>query len=64
MSSLTLKQVPEDLVERLRQDAEGERRSVNQHALWLLEREPGPLATRNLDDFRDFEGLRVENWLV
>ena len=23
-----------------------------------------PLATRNLDDFRDFEGLRVENWFV
>ncbi|MFT3708781.1 MAG: hypothetical protein QM817_14120 [Archangium sp.] len=41
MSSITLKQVPDAILDRLKVDAERERRSVNQHALWLLERALG-----------------------
>ena len=37
MSTLTLKQVPESLLERLRAEAQRQRRSVNQQALYLLE---------------------------
>ena len=37
MSTLTLKQVPELLLERLRTEAHRQRRSVNQQALFLLE---------------------------
>ncbi len=37
VSTLTLKQVPEALLDQLRADAEAHRRSMNQHALALLE---------------------------
>lgn len=37
MASLTLKQIPEDVMERLRRLAEQERRSLNQQAILLLE---------------------------
>jgi len=37
MAALTLKNVPERLLEELRQAAASERRSVNQQALYLLE---------------------------
>lgn len=37
MSTLTLKQVPDSLLERLRAEAQRQRRSVNQQALYLLE---------------------------
>lgn len=37
MSTLTLKQVPDSLLERLRAEALRQRRSVNQQALFLLE---------------------------
>ena len=37
MSTLTLKQVPEALLDRLRAEALRQRRSVNQQALFLLE---------------------------
>jgi hypothetical protein len=50
MSTLTLKKVPEQLLELLREDAERDRRSVNQHALWLLER---ALAARRAPSFGD-----------
>jgi hypothetical protein len=38
MANLTIKKVPDRLLELLKDDAERERRSLNQHALWLLER--------------------------
>ena len=38
MASLTLKKIPEDVMERLRSLAEKERRSLNQQAILLLER--------------------------
>jgi hypothetical protein len=38
MAALTLKKVPDWLLDQLKDDAARERRSVNQHALWLLER--------------------------
>lgn len=38
MTTLTLKQVPEELLQRLRAEAQRQRRSVNQQALYLLER--------------------------
>ena len=37
MTTLTLKQVPDSLLERLRAEAHRQRRSVNQQALFLLE---------------------------
>lgn len=39
MTSLTIKNVPEELVERLRKRAASERRSLNQQVLHLLEAE-------------------------
>jgi hypothetical protein len=36
MASLTLKNVPDDLLSSLRKAAEGDRRSVNQEILYLL----------------------------
>lgn len=38
MSSLTLKGIPDEVMERLRNLAEKERRSLNQQAILLLER--------------------------
>lgn len=38
MSALTLKGIPEDVMDRLRALAETERRSLNQQAILLLER--------------------------
>lgn len=38
MPALTLKGVPEDIMDRLRDLAEAERRSLNQQAILLLER--------------------------
>lgn len=37
MSTLTLKQVPDSLLDRLRAEAQRQRRSLNQQALFLLE---------------------------
>ena len=37
MASMTLKQIPVPLLRRLRAQAKRERRSVNQHAIHLLE---------------------------
>lgn len=71
MATLTLKGVPDDLLARLRAEATRERRSLNQHALYLLERAcpaPPPPAVP-LEEWRarygpsplleaDLEGLR------
>jgi plasmid stability protein len=38
MASLTVKGIPEDLLERLRRSAESHRRSVNSEVLYRLER--------------------------
>lgn len=37
MPSITLKNIPEELLAQLRDDAEQERRSINQHALYLIQ---------------------------
>jgi hypothetical protein len=37
MASITLKNIPEDLLDALRQDASRERRSLNQQALYLIQ---------------------------
>lgn len=73
MATLTLKGIPDELMERLRNSADSDRRSVNQHAIHILEmalarQRPGDFR-RFLDEFysewgpgdltdRDFEGLR------
>lgn len=44
MSSLTLKDVPDDLLERLRERARHERRSLNREAIILLEHALAPNA--------------------
>lgn len=38
MASLTLKNLPDDLLDRLRERADDERRSINQQAIYILER--------------------------
>lgn len=72
MTSLTLKNIPALMLERLRTDAGLERRSLNQHALYLLEQALGqrkPTFGEALRRFREragaledshdaFEGLR------
>jgi len=42
MPSLTLKNVPEDLHQRLKEQAEQHRRSMNQEAIWILEQALSP----------------------
>jgi plasmid stability protein len=42
MASITLKNVPEGLLKRLREIAAAERRSLNQQILYLLETAEGP----------------------
>jgi plasmid stability protein len=42
MPSLTLKNVPEDLHQRLKEQAERHRRSMNQEAIWILEQALSP----------------------
>ena len=41
MATLTLKNVPEDLVEQLKDEAKKNRRSLNQEAIFRLERSLG-----------------------
>lgn len=57
MASLTLKNVPDALLERLRSAASRERRSLNQQALVLLE---GGLAEH--EDAADRARRQVEAW--
>lgn len=59
MSTLTLKQVPEALLERLRAEAQRQRRSANQQALYLLEQaldRSRPSFGEALTRFRNEEG--------
>ncbi len=57
MSSITLKDVPEDLLARLRSAAARERRSLNQEALVLIE---GGLAACETAEERAYR--QVEAW--
>jgi plasmid stability protein len=57
MSSITLKDVPDDLLARLRRAAARERRSLNQEALVLIE---GGLAARETAEERAHR--QVEAW--
>ncbi|MDP2304737.1 MAG: hypothetical protein Q8P18_01755 [Pseudomonadota bacterium] len=57
MSSITLKDVPEELLNRLRRAAARERRSLNQEALVLIE---GGLAARETAEERALR--QVEAW--
>jgi len=57
MSSITLKDVPEELLVRLRSAAARERRSLNQEALVLIE---GGLAARETTEERAHR--QVEAW--
>lgn len=45
MSSLTLKDLPDDLLERLRERARQQRRSLNREAIMLLEQALAPEAS-------------------
>ena len=42
MPSLTLKNVPEEIHQRLKEQAEQHRRSMNQEAIWILEQALSP----------------------
>jgi len=58
MAALTIKKIPDWLLDELKGDAARERRSVNQHALWLLERAlearaPIPSLGERLATFRE-----------
>lgn len=74
MAAITLKGIPDELKERIQEIADRERRSLNQQAIYLLERavaeEPASF-TRAYRQFsethgaspleeRDFSGLRSE----
>lgn len=64
VATLTLKQVPESLLEELRQLAERERRSVNQQAIYCLEeavKARGPSFSEKLADFYATTGLLSED---
>ena len=54
MPTLTLKQLPTELLERLRDDALRERRSLNQHAIHLLEEALGSRRPGFAEAYRDF----------
>ena len=55
MATLTLKNVPQELVDRLKKEAKQNRRSLNQETLARLERS---LATREIDGAAKAEFLR------
>ena len=55
MATLTLKNVPAELVERLKQEARGNRRSLNQETLLRLERS---LAARRPEVEKTIASLR------
>ncbi len=62
-SSLTLKGIPDELLEQLRTDAERERRSLNQQAIWILEqamRQKRETFLQRLQVFYDTEGAPEE----
>jgi plasmid stability protein len=52
MATLTLKQIPTELVERLREEALRHRRSLNQQAIFLLEK---AVATARLSFMENLE---------
>ena len=59
MASLTLKGIPSELMQRLREIAERERRSLNQQAILILERAllgPRPSFSDVYDTFSDTAG--------
>ncbi len=63
LATLTLKQVPDSLVEELRQLAERERRSLNQQAIYCLEqsvRARGPSFAEKLAEFYETTGVLTE----
>lgn len=60
VATLTLKQVPESLLEELRQLAERERRSINQQAIYCLEeavKARGPSFSEKLAEFYATTGV-------
>lgn len=64
MVTLTLKNVPETLLERIRSEALRERRSLNQHAIHLLEQALGgarPSFGEAIERYRRVEGPIVED---
>jgi hypothetical protein len=62
MPSLTLKGIPEDLMERLRRKAESERRSINQQAIQLLDEALRPTRTFK-EAYEEFLAWRGESAL-
>jgi hypothetical protein len=59
MAVLNVKQFPDDLYERLREEAERERRSVAQQVIVLVDRALSPRSQRSLLELR---GLGREAW--
>ena len=55
MATVTLKNVPQELIDRLKEEARQNRRSLNQEALTRLERS---LAARGMDGTAKLELLR------
>ena len=60
MASLTLKNIPDDLLERLRRRARDDRRSLSQEVLYLLERALGTGASEA--EARDARERQVAAW--
>jgi hypothetical protein len=61
VATLTLKGIPDALLDRLRSAAENERRSLNQQAIFLLER---ALPNRSPGDFQSFIKTFQAEWGV
>lgn len=61
VATLTLKGLPDSLLDRLREAAEAERRSLNQQAIFLLE---SALPNRAPGDFQSFMQLFQAEWGV
>ncbi len=58
MASLTIKGIPDDLLEQLRRSAAQHRRSLNSEVLWLLERSVEPSVVDPDSFLRRLSGLQ------
>lgn len=59
MATLNIKNFPDDIYERLREQAQRQRRSIAQEVIHLLDQQVGPQPVRSI---LEFQGLGKETW--
>lgn len=59
MPTLNIKNFPDDIYERLREQAQLQRRSISQEVIHLLSQQVGPQTVRSI---LEFQGLGKETW--